>query len=88
MSKSKWKGPYVNFKYLKSFDFLDNKKKLVLLISRDSVIIPKFLGYTFKVHTGNSFVELLVTKEMIGHKFGEFVMTRAVFNFKKKKKKN
>lgn len=86
MSRAKWKGPYINLKYFQNFDSLD-KKKSVLLISRDSLVIPKFIGSTFKIHTGNSFLEVLVTKEMVGHKFGEFALTRKVFDFKKKKKK-
>jgi len=86
MSRSKWKGPYVNFKHLGSFNTL-NKKKSAILVSRNSSIVPKFVGYTFKVHTGNTFVEVIVTREMISHKFGEFAPTRKVFAFKKKKKK-
>lgn len=87
MSRSKWKGPYIN---LKVFTLLktENKKSFVITISRDSFIIPVFLGYKFKVHNGNSFIEVTVTKEMIGHKFGEFSSTRKLFVFKKKKKKN
>jgi len=82
MKRSKWKGPYVN---LKNFEKLD--KKNLILISRNSSIIPKFLGYNFKVYTGNAFVEVIVTKDMLGHKFGEFAETRKVFMFKKKRKK-
>lgn len=86
MSRSKWKGPYVELKVLKSFKKV-NKKKLILAVSRNSSIIPKFIGSNFKVHTGNSYVEVTVVKEMVGHKFGEFSATRKPFSFKKKKKK-
>lgn len=82
MKRSKWKGPYVE---LKNFEKLNKKKSI--LISRNSSIIPKFLGYNFKVYKGNSFVEVIVTKDMLGHKFGEFAETRKVFMFKKKRKK-
>lgn len=56
-------------------------------MSRDSEIIPKFLGLTFKIHNGKNFEELNVTDNMIGHKFGEFIFTRKKFSFKKKKSK-
>lgn len=78
MKRSKWKGFYVG---------PQNLKKTTSRISRNSSIIPKFIGQTFKVHTGKSFKEITITKEMLGHKFGEFSRTRADFVFKKKKKK-
>lgn len=81
MKRSKWKGAYVNPKNYK--DSLDISTK----ISRSSSIIPRFIGQTFKVHTGQDFKEIVVTKEMLSHKFGEFSKTRAEFVFKKKKKK-
>ncbi len=83
MKRSKWKGPYISFK-----KFHKLSKKKLIVISRNSFIIPKFIGYIFKVYKGNSFVDVLVTKEMLGHKFGEFVETRKLFTFKKKRKKN
>jgi small subunit ribosomal protein S19 len=86
MSRSKWKGPFINFKNLESFN-LSYKKNLIFLMSRNSLIIPKFVGHTFKVHSGNSFVEIQIVKEMVNHKFGEFISTRKNFSFKKKKKK-
>jgi small subunit ribosomal protein S19 len=85
MSRSKWKGPYINFKNLK--EVITLKKQYVYEMSRNSDIIPKFLGLTFKVHNGKTYVEIPVSDTMIGHKFGEFVFTRAEFTFKKKKSK-
>ena len=82
MSRSKWKGPYVHPKNLENL-----KKKQVNIMSRNSKILPKFLDLTFKIHNGKNFIELLVTEDMLGHKFGEFVFTRAKFQFKKKSKK-
>lgn len=82
MKRSKWKGVY----YIKP----DNSKEttsIQMKMSRNSSIIPKFIGRTFKVHTGKSFKEVTVLKEMLGHKFGEFSKTRANFEYKKKKKK-
>lgn len=81
MSRSKWKGPYTNIK-------IEKKKSYKLLIaSRNSEIIPKFVGKTFKIHNGKTYFDVKITKEMIGYKFGEFVFTRSVFSFKKKSKK-
>jgi ribosomal protein S19 len=80
MKRSKWKGIYLKK--------LDNKDSLTSIkISRNSSIVPEFIGQTFKVHTGKNFKEITITKEMVGHKFGEFSRTRATFEFKKKKKK-
>jgi ribosomal protein S19 len=85
MSRSKWKGIYVHSEFIGQKK-IENLQK-VWIISRSSEIIPAFLGLTFKVYNGKSHVEIVVTDEMIGHKFGEFVYTRAKFEFKKKNKK-
>jgi small subunit ribosomal protein S19 len=85
MTRSKWKEPYLNPKHLKNLDL--KKKRHLNVMSRNSEIIPKFLGLTFKIHNGKNFVELNVTETMIGHKFGEFIFTRKRFSFKKKKSK-
>lgn len=74
MSRSKWKGPYINI--------IKNKK-----VHRSCEITPSFLEQTFLVHDGKSFNEVIVTEDMIGHKFGEFSFTRNKFFFKKKKSK-
>jgi small subunit ribosomal protein S19 len=57
------------------------------MISRSSEIVPAFLGLTFNVYNGKNYVEIIVTDEMIGYKFGEFSYTRSKFAFKKKDKK-
>lgn len=85
MSRSKWKGPYTSLEHLKTIN--KSKKQHVYPITRNSEILPKFLGLTFKVHNGKNFKEITVNDSMIGHKFGEFVFTRARFSFKKKKLK-
>ena len=56
-------------------------------MSRDSEIVPKFIGLTFTIHNGKTYIDLNVTENMVGHKFGEFSFTRANFVFKKKIKK-
>ncbi|AFZ64362.1 30S ribosomal protein S19 (mitochondrion) [Nannochloropsis gaditana] len=55
--------------------------------SRSSIITDEFFGMRLKVHNGKDFIPLLVIPEMLGYKIGEFVGTRARYQFKKKKKK-
>lgn len=86
MNRAKWKGFYTDENFLTNFNTL-KKKKLIQAISRKSSIIPKFVGKTFKIHSGKSFSKITVLKNMIGHKFGEFTPTRTTFAFKKKKKR-
>jgi small subunit ribosomal protein S19 len=86
MGRSKWKGPYINPEFLKGSHTEKNQQK-TLIISRNSKIIPKFVGLTFNVYNGKNYVELTITEDMINHKFGEFSFTRAKFTFKKKSKK-
>jgi small subunit ribosomal protein S19 len=81
MKRSKWKG--VHYKKPENYKETSNEMK----ISRNSSIIPKFIGQTFLIHTGKIFKKVTVTKEMLNHKFGEFSKTRVDFAFKKKKKK-
>jgi ribosomal protein S19 len=82
MKRSKWKGVYATPK-----DYHSQVPSLTR-ISRNSSIIPKFMEQTFKVHNGKLFKDIKISKEMLGHKFGEFCRTRVAFEYKKKKKKN
>lgn len=84
MKRSRWKGPSLCTKFLKNS--LGKKKYQLIKISRSSEITPNLIGLKFKVHTGKTYSEVETTKEMIGHKFGEFIPTRSEFVFKKKKK--
>lgn len=86
MGRSKWKGPYINPEFLKESNTEKNQQK-TLIVSRNSKIVPKFLGLTFNIHNGKNYTELTITEDMINHKFGEFSFTRAKFSFKKKNKK-
>ena len=86
MSRSKWKGPYLaekSLEFLQEYDKNYTKKS----ISRNSNILPQFVNKTFFVYNGKMNNEILVTDEMVGHKFGEFSNTRKKFIFKKKKNK-
>jgi small subunit ribosomal protein S19 len=85
MSRSKWKGPYISKKCLNEAQ--QKKNYIKPIVSRNTTILPQFIEQTFEVYNGKKFSEILVTEEMIGHKFGEFSPTRKRFLFKKKKVK-
>lgn len=88
MSRSKWKGPFINFKTKELTTQIEKKiQNDKIRISRNSSILPNFIGSTFLVYNGRNNTELAVTEDMVGHKFGEFSFTRAKFVFKKKKRK-
>jgi ribosomal protein S19 len=84
MSKSKWKSPFINTKVLQN---LKNNTKKLNIATRNSEIVPNFVGLNFNVHNGKTYTKLTITNDMIGHKFGEFSSTRKRFTFKKSKKK-
>lgn len=81
MSRSSKKGPYVEDSLMKKVQNMNkqDKKKPIKTWSRRSTIFPEFVGLTFEVHNGKTFVNVYVTEDMIGHKLGEFASTR---NFK------
>ena len=87
MSRSKWKGPFINLKTSKSDVLLKNSQNNTMQISRSSDISPNFIGLTFFVNNGKTDSEIAVVESMVGYKFGEFSFTRAKFIFKKKNKK-
>ena len=78
MARSLKKGPYVHYKLLKKVEsnVTNNKKTVIKTWSRASMIIPDFVGQTFAVHNGKQFVPVFITENMVGHKLGEFSMTR------------
>lgn len=82
MKRPKWKGFFT-----KPENYIKQTTNSSKKISRNSSIIPKFTDQTFKIHNGKIFKEINITRDMIGHKFGEFFKTRVEFEFKKKKKK-
>ena len=53
-----------------------NEKKVVRTWSRRSTILPEFIGHTLAVHNGKKFIPVYVTENMVGHKLGEFALTR------------
>lgn len=78
MSRSIKKGPFVDAHLLKKVDKMnkDGQKRPIQTWSRRSMIIPDFVGHTFNVHNGKSFIPVFVTENMVGHKLGEFSLTR------------
>lgn len=77
MTRSVWKGPFVERSLLKKVEEARGGKKGVIKTwSRRSTILPQMVGLTFGVHNGNKFIPVLVTDQMIGHKLGEFAPTR------------
>lgn len=78
MARSIKKGPYIYFKLLKKIEQAnENQKKGVIKTwSRASMIIPDMIGHTIAVHNGKTFVPVFVTENMVGHKLGEFSLTR------------
>lgn len=77
MARSSKKGPYVDPKLLKKMQRLPSgSKEVIKTWSRASSISPEMVGYVFGVHNGRDFIEVHVSEDMVGHKFGEFSPTR------------
>ena len=78
MGRSLKKGPHINYKLLAKVDKQNeaNTKKPIKTWSRNSLIIPDFVGHTFLVHNGKAFTSVYVSENMVGHKLGELSPTR------------
>ena len=77
MPRSIKKGPFVDQYLIDKVEKMNVANKTPIKTwSRRSLIIPDFVGHTFNVHNGKSFVPVFVTENMVGHKLGEFVPTR------------
>ena len=77
MSRSSKKGPYVDQKLLKKISKLQPEEKTVIKTwSRDSEIAPEMVGFTIGVHNGKIFNQVFIKEEMVGHRLGEFSLTR------------
>ena len=74
----KKKGPYVFDRLLDKVKKLNEsgKKEVIKTWSRRSTIFPEFVGHTIAVHNGKDFIPVYVTEDMVGHKLGEFALTR------------
>lgn len=82
MARSVWKGPFVDGNLLKKAEVSreSGRKEVIKTWSRRSTVLPQFVGLTFGVHNGQKFIPVLVTENMIGHKFGEFAPTRTYYS--------
>ncbi len=78
MARSLKKGPFVHNKLAEKIEAAANasKKPVIKTWSRASVITPDAVGLSFAVHNGKKFVPLYVSENMVGHKYGEFAITR------------
>ena len=78
MTRSVWKGPFVDGYLLKKAESAQNsgRKDVIKTWSRRSTIMPQFVGLVFGVHNGLKHVPVSVSEDMVGHKLGEFAPTR------------
>ena len=88
MARSVWKGPFVDGYLLKKADAAraSTRNTVIQTWSRRSTILPQFVGLTFGVYNGKKHIPVLVSEEMIGHKFGEFAPTRTYYGHAADKK--
>ncbi|MBO6542564.1 MAG: 30S ribosomal protein S19 [Alphaproteobacteria bacterium] len=88
MSRSVWKGPFVDGYLLKKAETsrASGRKEVIKTWSRRSVILPQFVGLTFGVHNGQKHIPVLVSEDMVGHKFGEFSPSRTYYGHTADKK--
>ncbi len=78
MGRSTKKGPFVDMKLLAKVNRQKESgdREPIRTWSRACTIVPEFVNHTFMVHNGNKFLKVFVTEDMVGHKLGEFSMTR------------
>lgn len=78
MARSVKKGPYLDKKLVKRIQALNdsNQKRVIKTWARSSTITPDFVGHTIAVHNGNKFIPVYVSENMVGHRLGEFALTR------------
>ena len=81
MARSVWKGPFVDGYLLKKAEpsRSSGRHEMIKIWSRRSTILPQFVGLTFGVYNGQKHIPVMVTEEMVGHKFGEFSPTRTFY---------
>ncbi len=78
MGRSLKKGPFVDEKLYRKVERLNESgsRNPIKTWARACTIVPEFVGHTFQVHNGRSFLDVFVTEDMVGHKLGEFSHTR------------
>lgn len=90
MARSLKKGPFADDHLLKKVDVLNESgdKQVIKTWSRRSTIFPQFVGHTIAVHDGRKHVPVYISEDMVGHKLGEFVLTRTYKGHGKDEKKS
>ena len=83
------KIPFIAINLLNTIEDLNNqgKKKVIKTWSRSSTIVPIMIGHTIAVYNGKEHIPILITEQMVGHKLGEFALTRNFRSHVKKQKK-
>jgi|SRR5271156_4437549 small subunit ribosomal protein S19 len=78
MSRSSRKGPYLDIKLIGKVEKQKQSgaRQPIKTWSRACTVVPDFIGHTFSVHNGKSFIQVFITDNMVGHKLGEFAVTR------------
>ena len=78
MSRSAKKGPFVDERLLKRIEDMNaaGQKKMIKTWSRASTVFPDMVGHTIAVHDGRKHVPVFISESMVGHKLGEFALTR------------
>jgi small subunit ribosomal protein S19 len=78
MARSVKKGPFVDGHLMKKVDtaLINKDRKPIKTWSRRSTIVPEFIGLTIAVHNGKQHVPVFINENMVGHKLGEFALTR------------
>jgi small subunit ribosomal protein S19 len=81
MTRSVWKGPFVDITLVKKAQKVSEsgRKEVIKTWSRRSTILPQFVGLNFGVYNGQKFIPVLISEDMVGHKFGEFSPTRTYY---------
>ncbi|MEE9376283.1 MAG: 30S ribosomal protein S19 [Rhizobiaceae bacterium] len=88
MSRSVWKGPFVDGYLLKKAEKVreGGRNEVIKTWSRRSTIMPQFIGLTFGVYNGHKHIPVNVSEDMVGQKFGEFAPTRTYYGHAADKK--
>ena len=78
MARSAKKGPYVQARLIKRIEEMNDsgEKKVLKTWSRSSMVVPPMIGHTIAVHNGKTHIPVYISENMVGHKLGEFAMTR------------
>ena len=90
MARSSKKPPYVEERLMERILRMNenNEKRMLKTWSRDSVIYPEFVGHTIAVHDGRKHVPVFISEAMVGHKLGEFALTRTFKGHEKDDRKS